>query len=121
MPRTELGSSPALRWRALLLACLGCSSSAGSSVRGVTDREIILGTHTDLSGVTASFGVSFVNGMRLAVDQINASGGIHGRTIRLIVEDHQYQVPRAVQAANKLLNRDRVLAIVGALGTPMNN
>ena len=47
--------------------------------------------------------------------------GIHGRKIKFIVEDHQYQVPRAVQAANKLINNDKIFAMVGALGTPMNN
>ena len=43
------------------------------------------------------------------------------RTRRFVVEDGQYQVPRAVQAANKLIHRDKIFAMVGALGTPMNN
>ena len=43
---------------------------------------------------------------------------MHGRKIRLIVEDNQYQVPRAVQAANKLINRDKIFLMAGALGTP---
>ena len=54
-------------------------------------------------------------------DEVNASGGIHGRKIKLIVEDTQYQVPRAVQAGTKLINRDRIFAMIAALGTPMNN
>src|SRR5215468_6410903 len=48
-------------------------------------------------------------------------GGMDGRKIRLIVEDTGYQVPRAVQAANKLINNDKIFLMVGALGTPMNN
>jgi branched-chain amino acid transport system substrate-binding protein len=54
-------------------------------------------------------------------DEVNEKGGIHGRKVKLIVEDTQYQVPRAVQAGAKLINRDRVFAIVAGLGTPMNN
>ena len=54
-------------------------------------------------------------------DEANAAGGIHGRKIRFIVEDTQYQVPKAIQAANKLINRDKVFAIVMAIGTPTNN
>ena len=54
-------------------------------------------------------------------DEFNAKGGAHGRLIKFIVEDHQYTVPRAVQAANKLLRRDKVALMLGSLGTPMNN
>jgi branched-chain amino acid transport system substrate-binding protein len=54
-------------------------------------------------------------------DEVNEKGGIHGRKIKFIVEDHQYQVPRAVQAANKLINNDKIFLMLGALGTPMNN
>lgn len=84
-------------------------------------REIRLGTHTDLSGPAALYGVAVVNAMRLRLDAVNAAGGIQGRPVRLIVEDHGFQVARAVQAVNKLIQRDRVVAIVGALGVPMNN
>lgn len=94
---------------------------AQEKVRGVTDTEIILGSHDDLSGPAATPGIATANGMQMRVDEINAAGGINGRKLRLIVEDTQYQVPRAVQAGNKLINRDNVFAIVGGLGTPMNN
>jgi branched-chain amino acid transport system substrate-binding protein len=89
--------------------------------QGVTKDEIVLGIHTDLSSVAATFGVPSSNAIRMRVDEINAAGGIHGRKIRLVVEDNQYQVPRAVQVANKLINSDKVFAIIGAAGTPMNN
>ena len=54
-------------------------------------------------------------------DDVNTAGGINGRKIKLIVEDTQYQVPRAVQAGNKLINRDNIFVMVAGLGTPMNN
>ncbi len=112
----------------LISACTGTddsatpeSSSKAPPVQGITETEIILGSHNDLSGPTAVLGVSAVNGVRMRFDEANADGGIHGRTIRFVVEDAGYQVPRAIQAANKLIHRDKVFAMVMAMGTPMNN
>jgi branched-chain amino acid transport system substrate-binding protein len=45
---------------------------------------------------------------QMIFDEINSNGGIHGRTIRYIVEDHAYQVPRALQNNNKLVQNDGV-------------
>jgi branched-chain amino acid transport system substrate-binding protein len=113
-------------------ACLGLMGCGGgedgqdaatpaSTEPGVTADEIILGSHTDLSGSVAIWGVGSIEGARMRLDEVNAQGGIHGRQVRLIVEDTQYQVPRAIQAANKLINRDKVFAMLLPLGTPMNN
>jgi branched-chain amino acid transport system substrate-binding protein len=97
------------------------SALAADSVRGVTDNEIVIGTYTDLSGVTAMWGVNNSNAWRMVFDETNAAGGINGRKIKYIVEDNQYQIPRSVQAANKLINRDNVFMMVANGGTPMNN
>lgn len=99
----------------------GAATSATAQTRGVTEDEIILGTHTAMSGPVAPWGTGSVNGMTMRFNEANEAGGVHGRQIRLVVEDTGYQVPRAVQAANKLLNRDQIFAMIGALGTPMNN
>ena len=77
--------------------------------------------HTDLSGPASMIGKQSVDGANMRFDEFNAKGGVHGRLIKFIVEDHQYTVPRAVQAANKLLRRDKVALMLGSLGTPMNN
>ena len=77
--------------------------------QGVSDDEVILGMHTDISGPVSSFGKYSVEGVQMRIDEINKAGGIHGRKLKIIAEDHQYQVPRAVQAANKLLNKDKIL------------
>lgn len=112
---------------AFLTAC-GSPEDAASpdgastmSVDGVTDTEVIFGTHTDLSGPIAIWGVGVVNGVRMRFEDANAAGGVHGRELRYIVEDTQYQVPRAIQAANKLINRDKIFAMLLAVGTPTNN
>jgi branched-chain amino acid transport system substrate-binding protein len=97
------------------------AAMAQKDARGVTASEIVLGMHTDLSGPAATYGVSSSNAVKMRFDEANEKGGIHGRKIRLVVEDTQYQVPRAVQAGTKLINRDRIFAMVAPLGTPMNN
>ena len=97
------------------------SGAFAEAQRGVTDTEILIGTITDLSGVTAVQGVNNANAVRLAFDEVNEKGGINGRKIHYIVEDSQYQVPRAVQAMNKLLNSDGVFFTIEDGGTPMNN
>ncbi len=106
---------------AVAAVALTTPAISGENTRGVTDNEIVIGTYTDLSGVTAVWGVNDVNAYRMAFDEANANGGVNGRKIRYIVEDMQYQVPRAVQAANKLINRDNVFIMVSNAGTPMNN
>ncbi len=106
---------------AALSAAMIVSGAAAQTVQGVTDTEIVIGTATDLSGVTAVQGVNNSNSVRLAFDEANAAGGINGRKIHYIVEDSQYQVPRAVQAMNKLLNEDHIFFATVNGGTPMND
>src|SRR5437016_6510808 len=102
------------------VALAGIAMGQGAP-RGVTANEIVLGTHTDLSGPAATYGVSSSNAVKMRFDEVNEKGGIAGRKVKLIIEDTQYQVPRAVQAGAKLINRDRIFAMVAGLGTPMNN
>ena len=111
-----------------LVACGGGGESDGegpgeqtSSNRGVSDSEVVLGVYTDLSGPTAIWGVGATNAVRMRFDEVNANGGVHGRQLRYVVEDTSYQVPKAMSAANKLVNRDDVIAILLGVGTPLNN
>ncbi len=106
---------------AAAMAAALVSPAMADATRGVTDNEILIGTYTDLSGVTAMWGVNNSNSWRMVFEETNAAGGINGRKIKYIVEDNQYQVPRSVQAANKLINRDGVFVMVANGGTPMNN
>jgi branched-chain amino acid transport system substrate-binding protein len=97
----------------------GLSTSAFAQ-QGVTDTEIRIGSNGDLSGVFAAFNVGAIRAAQMVFDEVNEAGGIHGRQINFIVEDHGYQVPRAVQNFNKLVNSDQVFAMILNLGTPMN-
>ena len=113
-----------MNWKLTMVAAAALAATAtqaSAETRGVTKTEITLGMHTDLSGVAATYGVSSANGVKMRFDEANDAGGVNGRKINVIIEDQAYQVPKAVQACNKLINRDNVFAFVAALGTPMNN
>jgi branched-chain amino acid transport system substrate-binding protein len=96
------------------------ATGAVAQVRGVTDTEIRIGGVHDLSGVFAAVSTPAVNGANMYFDMLNEQGGVHGRQIRYIVEDHGYQLPRATQGFNKLIERDQVFAMLLNLGTPHN-
>ncbi len=88
--------------------------------QGITETEILIGSNNDLSGPFAAFGAPATKAAQLVFDEVNDAGGIHGRKIRFIVEDHGYQMPKAIQGMNKLVNGDKVFAMLLSLGTPMN-
>jgi len=107
--------------KGLATAALTASATiAWAETQGVTDDEIIIGSVNDLSGIFAAVGVPATKGANVVFDRVNANGGVHGRKIRFVVEDNGYQMPRAMQGYNKLLNRDKVFAMMQSLGTPMN-
>jgi branched-chain amino acid transport system substrate-binding protein len=95
-------------------------ASAAQATQGVSDTEIVIGSNGDLSGIFAAFNVGAIKAAQQLFDEVNAKGGVHGRKIRLVVEDHGYQVPKAVQNFNKLINSDQVFAMILNLGTPHN-
>ncbi|MFT4194195.1 ABC transporter substrate-binding protein [Ottowia sp.] len=105
----------------LALACaLAAAGPAAAQSQGVSKDQITLGSIQDLSGPVAGFGKQVRNGMQLRVDEINEQGGIHGRKIVLKVEDSGYDPKRAVLAAQKLVNQDKIFAMVGHIGTAQN-
>lgn len=87
---------------------------------GVSDSEIVLGTHLDLSGPVAAGMPAIRNGMQMRLDEANEAGGVGGRKIRLIVEDNAGQPAQAVRVAQKLLRKDEVFAIINAFGSGAN-
>jgi branched-chain amino acid transport system substrate-binding protein len=89
-----------------------------AQTQGVSKTEIVIGTAQDLSGPIVGFSKPTVNGMRMRVDEINEVGGIHGRKLKLVVEDHGYDPKKAVLAAQKMIQRDKIFAAVGSIGTP---
>jgi ABC-type branched-subunit amino acid transport system substrate-binding protein len=104
----------------LLLAALACGAHAAPpAVPGVTSTEIHVGSLQDLSGPIASLGVHFRNGTQMRFDEENAKGGVHGRQLKLLVEDTAYDPKRAVLAAEKLIGGNGIFATLHNLGSPV--
>jgi branched-chain amino acid transport system substrate-binding protein len=115
----EIAPMKALQ-RMLATALAACCGLAFGQSQGVGKDEIVLGSIQDLSGPIAGFGKQVRQGMLLRVDEINEQGGVHGRKLKLLVEDSGYDPKRAVLAAQKLVNQDKVFAILGQIGTAQN-
>ncbi len=110
-----------LRVTALAVLAFGLSAAqAQSYTQGVSKNEIVIGSIQDLSGPIAGFGKQARNGMILAVDEINEQGGVNGRKLVLKVEDNAYDPKKAVLAAQKLVNQDKIFAMLGSIGTAHN-
>ena len=79
--------------------------------------EIKIGVITSITGTIGPYGESVLQGIQLATDEINEAGGIKGRAIKLIVEDAESEPQGAVAAANKLIEVDQVLVIIGPVAS----
>src|SRR4051812_38758692 len=102
---------------ALALTHLPASAQTKVTDQGISPTEIVIGTHQDLSGPIKVWGVPVSNGMKMAVEEINASGGINGRKLRMILEDNGYDPKKAVLASQKMVERDKVFAMIGGMGS----
>src|ERR1700744_5069252 len=103
---------------ALALSQLPANAQTKVTNEGISASEIVIGTHQDLSGPIKGWGVPVSNGMKMAVDEINTAGGIQGRKIKLIVEDTGDEPRRAVLASRKMIERDKIFAMAGPMGSP---
>ncbi|PYS67327.1 MAG: hypothetical protein DMF69_23345, partial [Acidobacteria bacterium] len=105
----------------LLLLLLSPSCNNPANQNGITTPTTIkIGYFGDLSGPTFNFGQSAINGVLMAVDEINQGGGIDGRRIDVVIEDDGGSPERAAALAGKLIDEDKVVAIVAG-GTSGNS
>jgi branched-chain amino acid transport system substrate-binding protein len=102
---------------ALALTHWPASAQTKVTNEGISATEIVVGTHQDLSGPIKNWGVPVSNGMKMAVEEINAAGGINGRKLKLILEDNGYDPKKAVLATQKMVERDKVFAMIGGMGS----
>jgi len=98
---------------------LGAGAAFAQS-QGVSKDQILIGTIQDLSGPLAAYGKQSRNGMQLRVDEINEQGGVNGRKLKLLVEDSGYDPKKAVLAAQKLVNQEKIFIMAGHIGTAPN-
>lgn len=101
-----------LKKRSLFLACLIVSACAPSS-----DGEILIGEYGSLTGGTATFGRSTHEGIVIAVEEVNQTGGLLGKKVRLVTEDDQSKPEEAKTAVLKLIKQNRVVAILGEVAS----
>ncbi|MGB8510293.1 MAG: ABC transporter substrate-binding protein [Pyrinomonadaceae bacterium] len=100
---------------AATLGFAGCRKpkAKGESVVPPADDKIRIGAFMSLTGDTANYGISATNGIRLAVEQVNAAGGINGKRIELIVQDTRSDAVETETVVRRLLGQYRVRALLG--------
>jgi branched-chain amino acid transport system substrate-binding protein len=95
---------------ALAVGLLACNKKENKD-------EIVIGEYGSLTGATATFGLSTQKGVAMAIEAINASGGVLGKKLRVIVEDDQGKPEEAQTVVTKLINKDRVVAVLGEIAS----
>src|SRR5678816_207420 len=100
-----------------ILCSMACVQKGGNAGPGDTGDTIKVGVYGDLTGQTSSFGQSTKNGVELAVEEINAAGGVNGKKIQLLIEDDQGRPEQAKTVVSKLINQDKVQAILGEVAS----
>ncbi|KAA3596598.1 MAG: ethanolamine utilization protein EutJ [Calditrichaeota bacterium] len=90
----------------------GCAEQKSDTIK--------IGEYASLTGATASFGQNAHNGTLLAIEEINAAGGILGKQIELITEDDQSKPEEGAIVVNKLIHRDGVVAVLGEVASSIS-
>lgn len=104
-------------WLLLLSICAALLLGACAGDRGGDPNEILIGEYGSLTGTTATFGISTRDGIDLAIDEVNATGGVLGRQVRVIVEDDQGRPEEAQTVVTKLITSDNVVALLGEVAS----
>ncbi|MCU0588811.1 MAG: ABC transporter substrate-binding protein [Syntrophobacteraceae bacterium] len=107
----------------LLLALLACQPNRDPTVSseaapGVSDTEVLLGSSLALQGHASFLGSQTFRGYQCYLEHVNAEGGIHGRTIRVIAYDDSYDPPQCLANTQRLIVEDQVFALFSYVGTP---
>ncbi len=85
---------------------------------GVSADAITFGQAAVLDGPAAALGRGMRAGIQAAFDEANARGGVHGRKLKLVSRDDGYEPDRAIAETKKLIEEDKVFAVIGPVGTP---
>ncbi|MFO1481763.1 MAG: ABC transporter substrate-binding protein [Verrucomicrobiaceae bacterium] len=130
MPRQTPSPTPLRRFlkpviaAGVVLAALVCAmlvprtkTDLRQAPTSVASEDILIGEFASLTGREAAFGTSSHEGTQLAVEEINASGGILGRQVRLITKDDQSKAGEAANVVDQLISEDRVVAVLGEIAS----
>lgn len=91
----------------------GALAGCGGGDKKAASDVIKIGGNLEMTGGSASFGISSKNGIDLAIDQINAKGGIGGKKLALVVADNKSEAAEGTNAMTKLVSQDKVCAVIG--------
>lgn len=108
-------ATPIILTIALLAATM---LSARGEETGVSDDAILFSQAAALEGPSSALGQRMRQGIVAAFTEINAKGGVHGRKLRLLSRDDGYDPDRSVAQTLRLIEEDKVFALIGAVGTP---
>lgn len=96
-----------------LLAFSVLAAGCGGGKAATDTGEIKLGANIELTGSVANYGSQALTGLKLAIKEVNAAGGVHGKQISLVVADNKSEPSEATNATTKLITQDKVVAIIG--------
>jgi branched-chain amino acid transport system substrate-binding protein len=99
----------------LLVPALAGVLAAPAQQPAAARPAIKVGVSLPLSGALAAYGRSTLDGIRLRMEEANATGGVHGASITLLVEDNQGDATAGINAYNKLAGSDKVCAVIGPI------
>jgi branched-chain amino acid transport system substrate-binding protein len=113
----------------LILICVvcsalltGCNKESSSNTSGSPEaKEIVLGHFASMTGSEATFGRSTDNGIQMAIDEINKTGGVNGKQVRVITYDDKGEQREAGNAVTRLVNKDGVTAVLGEVASSLSN
>jgi branched-chain amino acid transport system substrate-binding protein len=103
---------------AVLALIFGLAPLPGHADNGITAKEIVIGQFAAQTGPAAELGKRMQLGILAHFNAVNAAGGVHGRTLKLVSRDDGYEPDRAVAAVKGLIGEDKVFALIGSVGTP---
>jgi ABC-type branched-subunit amino acid transport system substrate-binding protein len=89
-----------------------------SAENGVSADKVVFGQAAALDGPASALGQGMKTGLEAAFAEVNKAGGVKGRKLELKSVDDGYEPTKSIEAAKKLLDEDKVFALVGAVGTP---
>ncbi len=96
----------------LSLTISGCQNGGGD--------EILIGHYGSLTGSQATFGISTDNGIKMAIEDLNAAGGINGRKVKLVTYDDKGEAREASTAVTRLVTKDGVVAVIGEVASGLS-
>jgi len=101
----------------ILFGCPPKTESTGTAASTSTDGDILVGEYGSMTGPQATFGQSTHNGIMIAIDEVNAAGGVNGRKIEVKTEDDQSKQEEAANAVTKLISQNNVIAVLGEVAS----